>query len=302
MRTAMLEEYPVNSVSLFRVVCLSVLMASPVVWCALTSGAARAADKISGRLIVEDVLARPGTSVTLKAALTENGLLGARGLGGEIVTFFVLGQRAGAALTGGDGRAFLEYKTHMRGNHPIVATVEPGPRVAPAEGAGNLASWERRRPILLVDVSTLFERDASLVNRLPALPFTAGLASFGAPREEARHALSKLAEFYYNIIYVHEHRDTAPHETRDWLKRHDFPVGIARRALRDAEALAALMTRLREGGWDNLQAGIGRTRDFAQTLVKQRIKAVIFPDPSETQPYPHRARIVNSWEEVRTHL
>ncbi len=268
--------------------------------------AVAAKEKITGRLIVEDVLARPGTSVTLKARLVEEGLLGVKGLGGETIAFAVRDRHAGTALTGGDGRAFLQFTTHMRGNHPIVATVASGPRVAPAEGAGNLASWERRRPILLVDVVTLAQRPAPVVNPLPdlplpALPFAASRTPLGPPRDEARHALVKLAEFYYNVLYLHD-GDTARHETRDWLRRHGFPVGIARAVPQTAEALLALMEELKTGGWDNLEAGIGRTRDFAQTLVKQRLKTVIFPDPMEKNPYPRRARLVRAWDEVRQHL
>ena len=266
----------------------------------LIPGTTAAQDKVTGHLIVEDVLARPGTSVTLKANLFEKGLLGNRGLGGEPVTFTVQGQHAGTALTGGDGRAFLEFKTHMRGNHRIVATVESSPRVESAEGNGNLASWERRRPILLVDFAVLLQKDGSIP--LPALPGVGSLGELGKPRENAAHALSKLAEFYYNVIYLHERQGAALHETREWLRKHKFPVGITRMVPQDAKALLAFMEKLKEGGWDNLEAAIGRTWEFAQTLVKNRIKTVIFPDPREKKKYPRRAKIVNSWKEVRKQL
>ena len=163
----------------------------------LIPGTTAAQNKVQGHLIVEDILARPGTSVTLKAALVEEGLLGNRGLGGETVTFTVQGQHAGTALTGGDGRAFLEFKTHMRGNHKIVVTVESSPRVESAEGKGNLASWERRRALLLVDCSVLFQEDDS--NPLTAILGIGSLGALGKPQENAAHALSKLAEFYYNV-------------------------------------------------------------------------------------------------------
>ncbi len=263
-------------------------------------GTIAAQDKIKGHLIVEDVLARPGTAVTLKAALFEKGLLGNKGLGGETITFTVQGQHAGTALTGGDGRAFLEFKTHMRGNHKVVASVESSPRVESAEGKGNLASWERRRPILLVDFDTLLQKDSSIT--LPALPGIARLGALGKPQENAAHTLSKLTEFYYNVIYVHEHQGTALHETREWLRQHEFPVGITRMVPQDSKALLAFMEKLKEGGWDNLEAGIGRTWEFAQTLVKNRIKTVIFPDPREKRKYPRRAKIVSSWKEVRKQL
>lgn len=284
----------------------------------VTPGTTAAQEKVTGHLIVEDVMARPGTPVTLKAALLEQGLLGRKGLGGETLTFTVQGQRAGTALTGGDGRAFLEFKTHMRGNHTIVAAVESSRRVASVEGTGNLASWERRRPILLVDVSTLFQHDTSRAGELPRLPMLEHLENLGKavgetlaeslgetlgkPREHASHALSKLAEFYYNVIYLQTRQGADLHETRDWLRQHEFPTGITKQVSLDAKALSALMEQLREGGWDNLEAGIGHTWEFAHTLVKQRIKTVIFPDPNEKKTYPRRTKIVHSWNEVRKQL
>lgn len=278
---------------------------SPFVWSIffgflLIPGTVAAQDKVKGHLIVEDVLARPGTSVTLKATLFEKGLLGNNGLGGEPVTFTVQGQHAGTALTGGDGRAFLEFKTHMRGNHKIVASVEASPRVESVEGNGNLASWERRRPILLVDFAVLLQKDGSI--SLPGLPDVGSLGALGKPQENAAHELSKLAEFYYNVIYVHELQGAALHETREWLRRHEFPVGITRKVPQDAKALLAFMEKLKEGGWDNLEAAIGRTWEFAHTLVKNRVKTVIFPDPREKKKYPRRAKIVSSWKEVRKQL
>lgn len=261
-----------------------------------------AQDTVTGHLIVEDVLARPGTSVMLTATLIEKGLLGNNGLGGETITFTVQGQHAGTALTGGDGRAFLEFKIPMRGNHKIVATVASSRRVESVKGTGNLASWERRRPILLVDFSTLLQKDDSIVGPLPILPAIANLETLGKPQENASHELSKLAEFYYNVMYLHEHQGTALHETREWLRRHDFPVGITKMVPQDAKALLAFMETLREGGWDNLEAGIGQTWEFAHTLVKQRVKTVIFPDPREKKKYPRRVKIVSSWKEVRKQL
>ncbi len=266
----------------------------------LIPGTIAAQDKVKGHLIVEDVLARPGTSVRLKAWFIEKGLLGNKGLGGETITFTVQGQHAGTALTGGDGRAFLEFKTHMRGNHKVVATVESSPRVESVAGEGNLASWERRRPILLVDCAVLVQRDGS--NPLSTLPVVGSLGALGKPQENAAHALSKLAEFYYNVIYVHERQGTALHETREWLRQHEFPVGITRMVPQESKALLAFMEKLKEGGWDNLEAAIGRTLEFARTLVKNRVKTVIFPDPREKKKYPRRAKIVNSWKEVRKQL
>ena len=291
-----------NALVLARPVWWAVIIVPIGILFSLVPAMVAAEEKIKGHLIVEDVMARPGTPVTLKARLMEEGVLGTKGLGGELIVFTVQGQRVGTSLTGGDGRAFLEFRTHMRGNHNVVANVETSPRVDSAEGIGNLASWERRRPILLVDVATLIQEKDSIVNSLPVLPFDVNLTAFGEPQEDAPLTLSKLSEFYFNIIYLHDSSETVLQETREWLRQHKFPVGIAKRVPPKSKALSAFMETLRESGWDNLEAGIGRTWEFARTLVKQRIKTVIFPEPNEKREYPRRAKIVKSWKEVRKQL
>lgn len=258
-------------------------------------------EKTKGRLIVEDVLARPGTPVMLKARLVQDGLLGSTGLGGETVTFVVQGQRAGTALTGGDGRAFLEFKTHMRGNQKIVAEVESSPRVQSVKGLANFASWERRRPILLVDVVTLLKAGEGAPLSLPALPLI-NTGKLGDPDEDAPGELTKLGEFYYNIIYLLRGDKAHLESLRDWLKSSKFPPGIARAVQPGPAKLLGFIEKLKEGGWDHVEAGIGQTKGFADTLVKNRIKAVIFPHPSKKEKFPRRAKIVSTWKEVRKFL
>jgi len=267
----------------------------------LTSFSVAEDERVAGRLIVEDVLARPGTPVTLKARLVQDGLLGMTGLGGETVKFTVQGQDAGTTMTGGDGRAFLEFKTHMRGNQKIEAEVLQSSRVQAAHNTGNLASWERRRPILLVDVVTLLKTRDSGPLSLPGLPLLTPV-KLGGPDEDAPRELTKLGEFYYNIIYLYRGDDAHMESLRAWLKASQFPPGIARAVQPGPGKLLAFIEQLKERGWDHIEAGVGRTKGFADTLVKNRIKAVIFPDPSKKETFPHRAKIVSKWKEVRKHL
>jgi hypothetical protein len=60
--------------------------------------------------------------------------------------------------------------------------------------------------------------------------------------------------------------------------------------------------KLKKEGWDHIEAGIGQTKGFADTLVKNRIKVVIFPNPSKKVKYPRRAKVISTWKEVRKHL
>jgi hypothetical protein len=258
-------------------------------------------EKTTGRLIVDDVLARPGKPAMLKARLVQDGLLGVTGLGGETIRFVVMGQHVGTALTGGDGRAFLEYKTQMRGNHPINGEVEPSPRVNAATGLGNYASWERRKPILFVDVVTLFKAGEGGAVLLPALPMF-NAVKWGEPDEDAPGELTKLGKFYFNIIYLLRGDKGNLETLRAWLKTSEFPPGITRVIQPGPAKLLVFIEQLKEGGWDNIEAGIGQTKGFADTLVKNRIKAVIFPNPSKKEKFPRRAKIVSTWKEVRKHL
>lgn len=253
-------------------------------------------DKISGRLIVEDVLARPSTPVMLQARLVQDGLVGVTGLSGETIEFVVQGLRAGTALTDKDGHASLEFKTQMRGNQKIVAKVESSSKVTAQSGIANFASWERRKPILLVDVVTLLKSEGGTT--LPAFD----TSTLGDPDPDAPHELTMLGEFYFNIIYLLRGEGGEVERLRDWLKASKFPPGISRRVPIGPDSLLAFIAQLKEGGWDHVEAGVGHTKSFADTLVKNRIKAVIFPDPSKKEKFPRRAKIVSKWKDVRKHL
>lgn len=256
-----------------------------------------AADKkVAGRLIVEDVLARPGAPVMLEARLVQDGLVGVTGVSGATIEFVVQGQRAGTALTDKDGHASLEFKTQMRGNQKIVADVESSSKVRANSGIGNFASWERRKPILLVDVVTLLNSEGGTA------PSAFNTSELSDPDADAAHELTKLGEFYYNIIYLLRAKDGDLERLRDWLKTGKFPPGITREVQPGSEKLLDFIGLLKDGGWDNVEAGIGQTKGFADTLVKNRIKAVIFPDPSKNEKFPRRAKIISKWKEVRRHL
>lgn len=255
-------------------------------------------EKITGRLIVDDVLARPGKPAMLKAQLVKDGLLGVTGMGGETIRFVVMGQHVGTAVTAEDGQASLEYKTQMRGNHKIVGEVEPSPRVNVVSGLGNYASWERRKPILFVDVVTLFKEGGAGANS----PLVPNVGELGDSDVDAPGELSKLGEFYFNIVYLLRDETGNVESLRTWLKMANYPPGITRMIPPGSERLLAFIEKLKEGGWDNIEAGIGQTKVFADTLVKNRIKAVIFPDLSKKEKFPRRAKIVSEWKKVRTHL
>jgi hypothetical protein len=85
---------------------------------------------------------------------------------------------------------------------------------------------------------------------------------------------------------------------RQWLHTHRFPPGPIVAIGTGEGALTTMIERLRADGWDNVKAGIGRTSDFAEGLVAQRLDVVIVPEP-ERGPLPKKAQVAKSWKDVR---
>jgi len=265
---------------------------------------ASAAEKVAAKLWVADALAMPGRPVRLEARLLRTGLFSQQGLGGERIEFHVDGRSIGTALTGGDGRAFLEHTPRMRGRHEIRAVLSPNPRVTSPEGTATLWCWERRRPILLVDVEAVTEPPKSPLP-LPSLPLDFGKANRGKPEPNAAQELKRLSEFFYNVIYLSRSgsEDLAQlQEIRAWLLDHQFPAGLVIMLRPGAETLAQKIDEMRAEGWDNLHAGIGRTREFAEVLLAHRMGAVILPPSEKDLDLPRKAKVVKTWKEIRKKL
>jgi hypothetical protein len=266
-----------------------------------------AAEKIDGLLSVRDVLALPGQPARIEAVLTRSGLAGKQGLGGEQVEVVVEGKPAGKAMTGGDGRAFLDYTPKVRGNHAIVVNLAPNPRVASPDARALLGAWERRRPILLVEVAALMQPQKMSPLPVPSMPIPLGQREDSSPAPDAADELKRLAQFFYNVIYVSWSPKEAAGpfsdktDVRDWLAQHKFPSGLSM-ALRPGEqALAAKIDQLRADGWTNVKAGIGKSRAFAEVLVAHRMEVVLVPEPDKGE-VPKKTKTVKEWKDIRKKL
>lgn len=258
-----------------------------------------AAEKVTGKLYVQDALTVPGRPVKLEARLVRENLLAHTGLGGEQIEFLVGGKKIGKAMTGGDGHAFLEYTPRMRGNLVLTARLTESPRVASVEDAGTLFSWERRRPILLVEMTALTGEASAPVMPLPPLSSGKTFPISPAPIPDAAGELKRLTDFYFNVMYVGTRAVTDDSDDmRQWLRKHGFPPGPVI-AIRAGEGpLSEMIEGLRTDGWDNVKAGIGRTKEFADVLVAQRLDVVIVPEPERGQ-LPRKAQVAKSWKDVR---
>ena len=266
-----------------------------------------AANKVEGLLSVRDVLVLPGQPARIEAILTRTGLAGKQGLGGEQIEFVVEGKSLGKTMTGGDGRAFLDYTPKVRGNHEIVAKLVPNLRVASPDAKAMLGVWERRRPILLVEVAALMPVEKTSPLPVPSIPIPLGHGEDSAPAPDAADELKRLAQFFYNVIYVTWSPKEAAGpfsdktDVREWLAQHKFPSGLSITVRPGEQALAAKIDQLRADGWTNVKAGIGRSKAFADVLVAHRMEVVIVPVP-EKGDLPKKAKAVKEWKEVRKKL
>src|SRR5689334_18768400 len=190
--------------------------------------AVHGADKTAVTVFVKDSLTAPRQEAKIEAKLVAKGLLRDTVLGGEPVDLLVNGATAATGMTGGDGRAMLSFTPTAKGIVPVQVRVGSSPRVTPAEGGANVIVWERRTPVLMVELASLFQESGG-GGLVPGL--ASGVRPDLQPMPDAADALGKLSQFYYGIIYVAAVQAGADGfvvgaDTRTWLATHKFPVGF----------------------------------------------------------------------------
>jgi hypothetical protein len=278
-------------------------------YCLLAVPNLHAADKVEGLLSARDVLVLPGQPARVEATLTRSGLLGMQqGLGGEQLELLVEGKPVAKAMTGGDGRAFLDYTPKTRGNHEITVRLAANTRVTSPDAKAVLGAWERRRPILLVELAAMLQPGKPSVLPVPSLPIPVGGQEDPLPLPDAADELNRLAQFFYNVIYVSWAPGDADdpfggqrQDVREWLARHKFPRGLAMAVSPGERALGEKIDQLRTDGWTNVKAGIGKSRAFAEVLVAHRMDVVIVPEPDKGE-LPKKAKTVKKWKDIRKKL
>ncbi|HEX5544872.1 MAG TPA: hypothetical protein VFX10_05195 [Nitrospira sp.] len=261
-----------------------------------------AAEKTSATILVKDALTSPNQTATIEAKLTSKGLLASNPLGGEPLELLVDGKVVATAMTGGDGKAFLTYTPKAQGLVPIQVRVRNSPRVSSTEGQANLAIWEKRQPILMIELSSLVEEP--MPSRIPSIGM--GPESERKPMLEATEELGKLTQFYYRVIYVvtwpvRADRFQAMAEARDWLKTHKFSVGYVLTLPPDTDAIGTKIDELHAAGWKTVKVGIGRSKAFAEAFLQRRLDAIIVPEPTKGD-VPRKAKVAKDWREVRKKL
>ena len=265
-------------------------------------GAVRGADKASATVLVKDSLTAPRQEATIEAKLLAKGLLHDLPLGGEPVELVVNGATAAKGMTGGDGRVRLPFIPTAKSIVQVVVRVGASPRVSAAEGQAHLVVWERRTPVLVVELLSLIEEPRS-IGPLSAI---AGFQQDVKPLPDAADELGKLSQFYYGIIYVTTLPSgadafTAVADARTWLGAHKFPPGLVLTLPPGEDALGAKIDELHEAGWKTIKTGIGRSKSFAEAFLRRRLDAILVPEPSKGD-VPRKAKVAKDWKDVRKKL
>ena len=261
-----------------------------------------AAEKIPGTLTVLDSLTVPNQPATIEATLRWKGLLTETGLGGEPIELLVVGNVVATAKTNNHGRAVLSYTPKAKGAVPFTVRVGTASKVALVEVGGNLAVWERRSPIMAVEMTALME-DA--VGQGPTVIWPGKEAEGRHPMPNAAEELGKLTQFYYNLLYVVTQdkiagstADQVNAQARQWLKDQKFPVGHILVLPSNPEALGVKLDELHAAGWKTLKIGVGRTKAFAEAFLQRRLEAVMVPEPVKGEA-PRKAKVAKEWKDVR---
>ena len=271
---------------------LSLIMCNP--------GGIVLAEEFGKEIYVPDVLSSPGKAVVLQARLMEISEMRRGSLPDKELEFFVQGLSVGSAQTTEDGWARLEFTPKMRGNLLLVVKGTPQAGLPGIQGKGVLLSWERRRPIILVDLAVLVE--GKILPDEPGAPIPLQDLMLGDPQTAAPGELEKLAKFYYNLIYLDRTGRGQVDTIQLWLRKHGFPAGMIRVLPQQPTALSDLLKALKSEGWEKVSAGIGQTPDFAQVLVQNRIQTIIVTKQEHSGQFPHRAIILEDWSRIRRYL
>ena len=246
-----------------------------------------AAEKMSWTLSVHDSLTSPNQPTTIDATLTQKDRLIETGLAGEPIELLIAGTVVATSMTDGKGRAVLSYTPKAKGVVPFTVRVGTTSEIAVTEVGANLAVWERRNPMMAVEMAALME-DAEGKHPMP----------------DAANELGKLTQFYYNVIYVVVQdkamatSDQVGVQARLWLKDQKFPVGHIVVLPTSPQAWGAKLDELHAAGWKTLKIGIGRTKSFAEAFLQRRLDAVMVPEPPKGEA-PRKAKVAKEWKDVR---
>lgn len=258
---------------------------------------AEAVEKTPGVLTVGDALTLPNHSVRIEAQLSGKSSGGGPSWSGIAVHLQIDGKPVATAKTDDRGHVSFEYLPKMRGNYVVTVSVDDAASVVAEKTDATLCVWERRRPIILVEM-------AALVQPVAATPTETGAEASAQPVPDAAEELSRLTQYYYNVVYVSGSGQppaeaVAIGNARRWLASHKFPPGFV--AVPSADGVSGTVESFKQGGWATMKTGIVRTRAVAEILLQHRFEVVVVPELPKGE-MPRKAKAAKEWKDVRKKL
>jgi hypothetical protein len=166
-------------------------------------------------LAVDDVLARPGQPVELRAKLESNSIAGTD-LKGARVEFRLDGKVLGTALTDDDGVALFRVDAPLTGDHSIKASFEGNEDYLRAEYLALLAVRRADDAMMVLDIDWTISMTDNLNTALGS--------SDSPPLRNAPEVVERLAGTY-SPVYVTARARQLRKRTLSWLNRYGFPRG-----------------------------------------------------------------------------
>ena len=258
---------------------------------------------LSGTLTVNDVLTLPHQTARIEARLSGSKPAGGPGWGGVLLQLAIDGKPVATTKTNGNGEAMFDYRPSMRGINVMTVTALETESLEVEKVEATLCVWERRRPILLIELEAIMRPDSLSPTAPPAADETAAIFAM-QPVAEAAEELSLLTQYYYNVVYVPTGvRELASAASatamRRWLNLHKFPPGYV--VTQPSGDLNDAIENFKRDGWTTMKSGVGRTRSFADTLLHHRMEVVVVPEPPKGE-LPRKAKVAKDWKEVRKKL
>lgn len=268
--------------------------------CGVMRGHGEAANQASGMLTVKDVLSLPNQLARIEAQLSGKTPAGSATWAGVSLHLSIDGKPVGTGKTNEGGQAIFDYMPKMRGTYAITVSIDGTAPVSAEATQATLCVWERRRPILLVELEAIMQPNLS-ATVAGSLASTGPLAEPSAqPVPDAAEELLRLTQYYYNVIYVQSSAEAASvGGVHRWLDIHKFPAGFV--MISASGDVNAGIEAVKQGGWTTMKTGIGRTRSFADTLLHHRMEVVVVPELPKGE-LPRKAKAAKEWKEVRKKL
>lgn len=269
-----------------------------------TTTTGEAAEKVPGTLTVRDALTLPNRSVRIEAQVAVKTAAASPLLGAVVLHLQIDGKEVAIGKTNEAGQVSFDYLPKMRGTNVISVSVDAEAPIAAEKGAATLCVWERRRPIVVVELAALIQSAVASATP-PAAPVIGSTGDTAPlPVSEAAEELSRLTQYYYNVVYVPSDEqgpmgNASIGQVRRWLEAHKFPAGFVATPM--PGGLSAILDTLKHDGWTTMKSGIGRTRAFVDMLLQHRMEVVVVPELPKGE-LPRKAKGAKDWKEVRKKL